>query len=570
MAYRLNYSDYSTSSGPPDPSAWVGPPGPMGPPGPTGSDGAIGPIGPMGPSGVTGSMPEAPTDGAVYGRQGSSGSWLGALPLGSGGTVAGPTSFLNASTSNPVAPGFASSARYGTQSARDIFAKTLNVPPRNTFNVLEGVLTLPATVTDNLTYHTAICAFVDQYSSGGVAYGIGSHCVAEASNSTLGGFGNLCVDSPLQSGAFTNVRMQNEFDWYTSNVGTSVRATLHDGYFLAQPNSPISLIAFSNNVFTGPLVIGTASFSGTTMTVTAISSGTFRAGMRLEATGVDGTLNIIILPFGTTDPNTSAPSTGTGSTGTYVVSAAVGVIASTTVRASMTFQWNIFAQSPDGVSQVALDIGQRNVATSLTVGGRSQLVQWRFSDTTVANERIMQQWVEPLPSGGVLYLRAFNTNTPACYGIQNNGLNGAGFLSQNHANTGWIDMLHLDASDRTIVGAGSVTTFMNTTQGTGLQVLDDGVASTNALAVKGGTAASPARIYAAATNIQFANGALAPSSTSGFVSPYPVCNGTPTGIPIRTSSAAAYGVYNTASKSLNIYDTLTSSWYHVTLTAGAA
>ena len=38
-------------------------------------------MGPMGPSGVVGSMPEAPTDGSVYGRQGNSGSWLGVLPL---------------------------------------------------------------------------------------------------------------------------------------------------------------------------------------------------------------------------------------------------------------------------------------------------------------------------------------------------------------------------------------------------------------------------------------------------------------------------------------------------------
>lgn len=34
MAYRLRYSDYTTTSGPPDPAEWVGPPGPPGPPGP--------------------------------------------------------------------------------------------------------------------------------------------------------------------------------------------------------------------------------------------------------------------------------------------------------------------------------------------------------------------------------------------------------------------------------------------------------------------------------------------------------------------------------------------------------
>ena len=82
MAYRLSYIDYPGSAGPPNPSEWVGPPGPMGPQGAPGTPSTVpGPPGPAGPSGVTGSMPEAPTDGAVYGRQGSTGSWLGVLPI---------------------------------------------------------------------------------------------------------------------------------------------------------------------------------------------------------------------------------------------------------------------------------------------------------------------------------------------------------------------------------------------------------------------------------------------------------------------------------------------------------
>src|SRR6478609_8273632 len=46
MAYKLRYSDYSTSEGPPDPGEWVGPPGPPGPTGPAG------PIGPPGADGT--------------------------------------------------------------------------------------------------------------------------------------------------------------------------------------------------------------------------------------------------------------------------------------------------------------------------------------------------------------------------------------------------------------------------------------------------------------------------------------------------------------------------------------
>ena len=81
MAYKLAYSDYSTASGPPDPAAWVGPPGPVGP---------VGPKGDQGDQGVAGNpFPEAPNDGALYGRGGATVAWSPVLPL-IGGTMGGP------------------------------------------------------------------------------------------------------------------------------------------------------------------------------------------------------------------------------------------------------------------------------------------------------------------------------------------------------------------------------------------------------------------------------------------------------------------------------------------------
>lgn len=74
MAYRLNYSDYPGSAGPPDPAAWVGPPGP---PGPTGAGG------PQGPQGVQG-VPGAPSVALPPG--GSIQAAIDALPA-SGGIV---------------------------------------------------------------------------------------------------------------------------------------------------------------------------------------------------------------------------------------------------------------------------------------------------------------------------------------------------------------------------------------------------------------------------------------------------------------------------------------------------
>lgn len=522
-------------------------------------------MGPMGPSGVVGSMPEAPTDGSVYGRQGNSGSWLGVLPL-TGGNMSGPTAVLNPSTADPVVPGYLISSRYGTQSAVDIFGKTLSVPTRNTFNVIEGVLTLPATITDFSTYHTAICAFISNQSSKGVGYGIGAHVVAEANNCLTGGFGGISVDSPKNyaingpSGIYNGVRLQNEFDWYTNNATTSVRATLHDGYFLTPPNSTQSNIAYSNNIFDALTVIANASFSGSVMTVNSVTSGTFVVGQRLQATGVDGTAYITVTSFGT----------GTGLTGTYNLSANVGTIASTYVRGSASFLWNISFQSPDGASQVAFDVGQRNFATTLSIGSRSQPMWWRYTDNTVASERILQQWVEPLAAGCVMYLQNYSPTQAASYGIRNYFNAPAAYLGRNQAETGWIDMLHLDVNDRTVLGFGSAATYLYTTAGLGLELLDDGVTTAKAVAMKAGTAALPSRIYSPSGNLQLANTGLSANATFGFTSPFPVTTGPPTGTPALANATNAFGVYNTTSKTLNIFDFTANGWYHVTLTAGAA
>src|SRR5215472_4029564 len=81
MAYKLHFSDYpGTDTGPPDPERWIGPPGPTG---------ATGPIGPVGPQGAPGNpFPEAPSDGAIYGRGGSTVAWVPTLPI-AGGTLTG-------------------------------------------------------------------------------------------------------------------------------------------------------------------------------------------------------------------------------------------------------------------------------------------------------------------------------------------------------------------------------------------------------------------------------------------------------------------------------------------------
>jgi hypothetical protein len=76
--------------------------GPPGGPGPPGSPGSAGPAGPQGPPGV--GFPDAPSDGALYGRQ--SLGWHKALPLDGGGLVDGSittTSFIAATDRMAVA-----------------------------------------------------------------------------------------------------------------------------------------------------------------------------------------------------------------------------------------------------------------------------------------------------------------------------------------------------------------------------------------------------------------------------------------------------------------------------------
>ena len=69
MAYRLAYSDYvTTTTGPPDPERWVGPPGPIGPQGIQGEQGIPGPTGPMPPGG-----PFLPLAGTVLGDNAAAG-----------------------------------------------------------------------------------------------------------------------------------------------------------------------------------------------------------------------------------------------------------------------------------------------------------------------------------------------------------------------------------------------------------------------------------------------------------------------------------------------------------------
>ena len=171
---------------------------------------------------------------------------------------------------------------------------------------------------------------------------------------------------------------------------------------------------------------------------------------------------------------------------TYNLSANVGTIASTYVRGSASFLWNISFQSPDGASQVAFDVGQRNFATTLSIGSRSQPMWWRYTDNTVASERILAAMGRAAGGYCVMYLQNYSPTQAASYGIRNYFNAPAAYLGRNQAETAWIDMLHLDVNDRTVLGFGSAATYLYTTAGSGLELLDDGVTTAKAVAMKAG------------------------------------------------------------------------------------
>ena len=141
-------------------------------------------------------------------------SYPGVTNIAGGGANITPAAFVNPSTAAPPAPGFLVSARYGTQTANDIFSKLLNVPPRGEFHALEGVLTVTNAVTSLNVYNAAVGGFCSLQTANGIGFAIGGYAVAEANNCQTGSIGTVQADSPNTSGIYTGVKLQIEHDWY--------------------------------------------------------------------------------------------------------------------------------------------------------------------------------------------------------------------------------------------------------------------------------------------------------------------------------------------------------------------
>lgn len=109
--------------------------------------------------------------------------------------------------------------------------------------------------------------------------------------------------------------------------------------------------------------VGTASIAGTTMTVTAMTSGAFAVGQTLSGAGVTGGTTITAL------------GTGTGGTGTYTVSASQ-TVASTGITGANTASLPQCLTYSKGAERIAVHITYSS--------GRPSTIVYRYSSDTGA------------------------------------------------------------------------------------------------------------------------------------------------------------------------------------------
>lgn len=105
------------------------------------------------------------------------------------------------------------------------------------------------------------------------------------------------------------------------------------------PATLYNLFLYNNNVASAPVAVVTGSISGTTLTVTAVTSGTVSQLSTVAGTGV--TAGTVI---------TNTPGSGTGGTGTYVVNISQTVTSTALTIAQLNFQLYqapIFVCNPD-------------------------------------------------------------------------------------------------------------------------------------------------------------------------------------------------------------------------------
>jgi hypothetical protein len=154
------------------------------------------------------------------------------------------------------------------------------------------------------------------------------------------------------------------------------------------------------------------------------------------------------------------------------------------------------------------------------------------------------------------------TTTGAYTTMWSNGSSLAGLRCENTSGTGPISCYIRAQSGGTIIFANDTSNLM-TVATSALGTVSDSVL------VRASSASQPIIFtsFAGTTSVGVGSPALAANSTGGFMMA-PTCVAAPTGTPVQTTGWAPI-CYNPSTHTVNVYDAGASSWYHMTLTAGA-
>jgi hypothetical protein len=178
--------------------------------------------------------------------------------------------------------------------------------------------------------------------------------------------------------------------------------------------------------FAGGPAVFTASISGTTMTVTAVSSGTIQVGSALKSTFI--LPNTVITALGT----------GSGSTGTYVVSVSQQMD-SATVNA-----WGAFANEVTGGPVGAI---QGATPSFSTIGSREGMNFSNAANQSILDEMWAQRELTVIAIGTTTassIMSGIGTANPSTYGWE------LGTASTARAIYGWSPTLSSTATANTI------------------------------------------------------------------------------------------------------------------------
>lgn len=194
----------------------------------------------------------------------------------------------------------------------------------------------------------------------------------------------------------------------------------------------------------------TASISGTTMTVTAVGSGTIAVGQVITGTGV--TAGTIITALGT----------GTGSTGTYTVSASQTVASTTITIVGLAFlnipSWvkrvsiMLNAVSLSGTANLLFQAGTGGAATTTGYVGNCGIIGGSGT-TNVANSTSGVPLVVNSAGTnvtGVLFFYNLTSNTWVCNGNTSySGLGGMAAIGGAVTLSGTLDMVRISTTTGT-------------------------------------------------------------------------------------------------------------------------